>query len=960
MFIDPDPKRQKYGMSPSPFLPQLPPTQPPPARIALRRKPLLEKTPSQSNQQVFRDLEKPTVRLVRNSISSLSVDDLSDTEDDIQTAKTVRVQRLDRAQSRLYSTEKVPQASVATSGLPGFSAPTPDESVSGFHSEQTSTNEAKKLSIPPAITLLPVSSAYAVPNTAWHRRNGSSGSYSQTSTLQGSHGSFAASRKSDRLSQGTTLRGTPTPTEQEHRERLESEAQGPAQALHTLQETSPERPAIDTAQPQDVSPNVDRIVSGSLESPTEVPVAPAAPAVLASPPKIPHKSLGRQSSESPVPSPLFSTPVGLPPMTRAQSIQPSLADFGENLVRSTSPVFVLYEPNASHPRSRNHTLRRTASIESIESRLQHPTAIYPSAGNSLAATGSWASLLPTSSTDTLPPLHIPRRRQRQQPTSLSLGSGSAFRPVASMEEEEYDTLPYPRLNFSNHLSTIASESDRSNSQHLSNFSLGSGVLTGDDASSMPASGSWPRRRRGSAPATSVASYPESSFFEEDESPGDMTLGLFREQSAMPEPLFESRTLNVPSASKGKRYDGPLPPMPPIPRSRDSDEDFDTVSELGPSLRPSRSGKSLRQRSDSTPSGHSRQVSTISYVEGERGSTGSSIFPVWAKHFYGGTGALLSSSKISMGSHGTPRPHQRQVHARNASQWTERSMTSRLGTGYSELETSSPTSSRFLPSIFRPRTRLRAETDDAGRSRSSKGRRSKLSRPSADTASRPDSMAIFSDPLPDSRDGELMPPGHPTYGVLKDSPGATRPRIPRNYSKQRDWDSMQYPRPMTKDRLNEFEYQDPHLAPSKRLSFRLSVWQAPSFVESLDTLVRSRGNRQILLFALGFVCPLLWMLGAVLPLPKRPVSAIDLEKSMQGSEEDVAAAMMKHEAGDAQKRFREDRQWMKAKWWRTLNRIMSVVGALMIGAIVSLYLLLRPVSSYADFSQIALAVVASRR
>jgi len=409
----------------------------------------------------------------------------------------------------------------------------------------------------------------------------------------------------------------------------------------------------------------------------------------------------------------------------------------------------------------------------------------------------------------------------------------------------------------------------------------------------------------------------------------MTLGIFRDESAKPSPLFKPRSPSAPGAER--KYDGPLPPIPPIPKSRDSDENFDTVSELQtPSLRPKRSGYSLRQRSNSMPSrsnSHSRHLSQVSYVDSERGSHGSSIFPAWAKHFYGGTATLISASKISLGS-STPKQQQRQSHARNDSQWTERSITSRLGTGYSEIETASPTSSHFLPSIFRPRTRPRGNTEG------SKTRRSKRSRPSGEEDSRPDSLAIFNNPLPESRAGETLPSGQPKWGELKDTPEPERRPLPRQYSKQKQWNDMEFPRPMTKDRLSDFAIQEPHLAHTKRGSNRLSAWRAPSFVESLDTLVRSRGNRQILLFALGFVCPLLWMLAAVLPLPKKPVNKEDFEQSVQGSEEDVQATMMKHEAGDAERRWREEKQWLKARWWRSLNRIMSVIGMLVIGAVVS--------------------------
>jgi hypothetical protein len=144
--------------------------------------------------------------------------------------------------------------------------------------------------------------------------------------------------------------------------------------------------------------------------------------------------------------------------------------------------------------------------------------------------------------------------------------------------------------------------------------------------------------------------------------------------------------------------------------------------------------------------------------------------------------------------------------------------------------------------------------------------------------------------------------------------------------------------MTSDRFSDFgTHSDPHLGPPTRASQQnLPKWYAPSFVESLDSLVRSRCNRQILLFTIGFVFPLAWMLGAVLPLPHRPIDPRDLPDGASGSQVDVATAMMKHEAGaDSELRWREERTFLKARWWRMLNRVMSVVGLLVIAAIVSL-------------------------
>lgn len=430
----------------------------------------------------------------------------------------------------------------------------------------------------------------------------------------------------------------------------------------------------------------------------------------------------------------------------------------------------------------------------------------------------------------------------------------------------------------------------------------------------------------------------------------MTMGVFRAESAKPEPLFRGRQMSAPDTS-ARRYDGPLPPIPPIPVDGESSEIVDVLSELSaPPLRQKRSGYSIRARSNSTPSGsHSRQQSQISTSESERWSQGSFLFPVWAKNFYAGNAALLSASKISLSNPPTPRNKEgaaaAPTHERNGSTWTERSITSRLGTGYSELQ-SSPTSSSFLPSIFRPRTRTNGEggmsSKFASKLRRTKSNKSKASRPSQSDSSRPDSMAIFSDPFDPNGNNETLPSGHPKYGTLKDQSDVPPvPRLPRKYSKQKQWDNMTFPRPMTKDRLSEFHMtldDSPHLSPSQRQSNRLSAWRTPSFVESLDTLFNSRGNRQILLFCLGFIFPFFWLLGALLPLPPRPGhDAAEAEKALPNteSEDDLQAALRRHTAGDASKRWTEERIWLKAKWWRTLNRIMCFVGVGVIAAVIAL-------------------------
>ena len=999
MFNDPEPVRKRHSSGAGFFSSQRPidnPRNNHGSKYARHRQPLHERSPSKHNEQqqqqqtpdpVPGSPTKTTVRIVKQSptLSAAASDShlknpAADKNNDF----------LDESARDEHdrSSAVVKPANVRDPGFQVSAAAAQDKSVSETPS---STNEAQT-SVTDRSNALLASSIHAGANAPSHRRSGSWGNFSTSSTLKEGDSSYFGGSRS-RLSLGTTLRGTPTPYDQEQRECIEEDEAsiaraGPAQALQTLEETSPERSTVrvvpaslrtESSQPElhhsdeatQSSPIVRREASPSTDSQSKA----ESPATRSSKrtsstgslptaanlrdTSVIHYPQTQRSQDSLSPSEASLPPASSPNFAVFRSEPSTLPP---SSVPPSSPNFVAYYSESSRPgsrshrpRSRSHPLHAATSQDSIASRLYQ---------SSRPGTGTRESPEASSSTDTLPPLQVPKKRRRHQQASLSVGSLS--HPVYSqggnmVTEEEIDTLPYPRHQFSSHLSTIASESDRNSrtsSQPLSHFSLGSGVLTGDDSSSIPLSST---RRRGSAPIESVVysdQAPGTSSGEGNgEEAGDMTLGIFREESAKPQPLFK-RSGSLPGRDD-RKFDGPLPPIPPIPPSRESDENFDTVSELqSPPLKEQRSGYSLRTRSNSTPSrsqsrksnSHSRHLSQVSYIESDRGSHGSSIFPAWAKQFYKYNIPVMSASKVSLTGY-PPQAPQRpgQSHLRNDSTWTERSITSRLGTGYSEIESSSPTSSHFLPSIFRPRTRGRSNTGGGG---GKKLQKSKM-RPSQDTT-RPDSMAIA--PITSDQGQETTEAGHPKYGALKDtSRSPSRPPLPRKYSKQKQWNEMTFPRPMTKDLLSDFgihDTHDPHLGPSKRVSNRLSVWRAPSFVESLDTLVRSRTNRQILLFAVGFVFPFAWMLGAVLPIPRRPVSEEELGQVLGrggegGSEEDVAAAMMKHEAGDAEKRWREERMWLKGRWWRALNRIMSLVGVLVLGAVVSFCFAFMPLRVLGD-------------
>ncbi|CAO2648542.1 Nn.00g078090.m01.CDS01 [Neocucurbitaria sp. VM-36] len=122
------------------------------------------------------------------------------------------------------------------------------------------------------------------------------------------------------------------------------------------------------------------------------------------------------------------------------------------------------------------------------------------------------------------------------------------------------------------------------------------------------------------------------------------------------------------------------------------------------------------------------------------------------------------------------------------------------------------------------------------------------------------------------------------------------------------------------------YSTPHLRTDRRGRRRCSAWKAPSLDDDLNRTLFGRQNRQILLFCVGFIFPLAWMIASFLPLPLDPnladtPSQADLEQQFA------------REFGPT-----DDKSFQKATWWRNLNRIMSGIGTLLIGLIIALAIL----------------------
>ncbi|KAI8954601.1 hypothetical protein F4801DRAFT_587404 [Xylaria longipes] len=125
---------------------------------------------------------------------------------------------------------------------------------------------------------------------------------------------------------------------------------------------------------------------------------------------------------------------------------------------------------------------------------------------------------------------------------------------------------------------------------------------------------------------------------------------------------------------------------------------------------------------------------------------------------------------------------------------------------------------------------------------------------------------------------------------------------------------------------------PHLRPDNRAS-GYSIWRPPSATWSTENRIFGRRNIQLMLFVLGFIFPFAWMIAAFLPLPPRPQFDMqELRKSttQYRMREDSRAELINGRVAPI-----DDLRYQSARWWRNLNRYMSIIGLLILGAVVAL-------------------------
>jgi len=119
---------------------------------------------------------------------------------------------------------------------------------------------------------------------------------------------------------------------------------------------------------------------------------------------------------------------------------------------------------------------------------------------------------------------------------------------------------------------------------------------------------------------------------------------------------------------------------------------------------------------------------------------------------------------------------------------------------------------------------------------------------------------------------------------------------------------------------------PHLRRDRRAS-KFSMWDPPSAVWSTESGFDWRRNQQVVLFVLGFIVPFAWMVAAFLPLPPRA-------QAEMAEDANIGHSSLGHDPSRVMLTLDEVR-YNSARWWRNLNRGMSVVGLILIGAAVAL-------------------------
>ncbi|KAL8943946.1 MAG: hypothetical protein Q9216_000758 [Gyalolechia sp. 2 TL-2023] len=162
----------------------------------------------------------------------------------------------------------------------------------------------------------------------------------------------------------------------------------------------------------------------------------------------------------------------------------------------------------------------------------------------------------------------------------------------------------------------------------------------------------------------------------------------------------------------------------------------------------------------------------------------------------------------------------------------------------------------------------------------------------------------------------------------------RPKPKANAQVQTNRDSLAIgPAPQNETALGQMQGEprqqisqlwSPHLWQDRANVGRRNFFKAPSLDQHAEGPF-SRRNAQVLLFTFGFIFPLAWFIASVLPLPRKPTADF---------QDPTTEPQPTH---DLEKRLGmvDEARYENARWWRNLNRLMCIVGVLIIAAIIAL-------------------------
>ena len=145
---------------------------------------------------------------------------------------------------------------------------------------------------------------------------------------------------------------------------------------------------------------------------------------------------------------------------------------------------------------------------------------------------------------------------------------------------------------------------------------------------------------------------------------------------------------------------------------------------------------------------------------------------------------------------------------------------------------------------------------------------------------------------------------------------------------------------------------PHLWHDRMsLGRRRTIFHAPSVDEQAEGKLPNKRNAQILLFVLGFIFTPGWFIASFLPLPPRPNIP-----SLKGKDSPGRTQIIE----DFEKHLGpiDEARYENARWWRNINRIMSLFGIVIVVAVVSFANGTTPSNTLTEF-EITIAAVTAK-